>query len=64
VKGKFKGQMGYRWPDPTPAAKVISTRPRGSGPSYERDVADATKKLRESGGMNAKKAGHPKVTGF
>lgn len=55
VKAKFKGKPAYRLPDPLPRQTVIAKRPRGSGAAYEREVQDAMKKLRKSGGMNAKK---------
>jgi len=48
LKSKFKGGIGYKLPEPTPPKTVIAKRPRGSGAAYEREVADATRKLRES----------------
>ena len=53
LKAKYKGQPAYRLPDPTSPNTVISKRPQGSGAAYEREVADAMKSLRESGGMKA-----------
>jgi len=55
LKAKYKGQSAYRLPDPTPAKTVIPKRPQGSGAAYEREVADATRKLRESMGLKHKK---------
>lgn len=54
LKAKYKGQPAYRLPDPAPAKAVIPKRPQGSGAAYEREVADATRKLRESLGIKPK----------
>lgn len=54
LKGKFKDGTGYRLAYEPVNSTVKRERP--SGPAYEKEVADATKLLRQSLGLNAKKS--------